>query len=189
MCYPIIIPIAMAAVSAAASAYGVVQQNKAMKLQAEEASKAEGLDLSRLTARSEEESDAAAQEKLQRELQTQRERGRIRVAQGEAGVTGPTTLRVLSSSLRQGAMDVSVIEANRLAKIEQLQYDRMGVSAKAESRRAGAQAGFVSPGLAALQITGSAAEGYAAGSSLTAGLGSGAGTKKKPSVQTNSRRK
>jgi hypothetical protein len=181
----------MMAISAAAAAYQVKQTNENMERQAEEASKAEGLDMSRLAARSEEENDAAAQEKLQRELQTQRERGRIRVAQGESGVSGSTTLRVLDTSLRQGAMDVSVMEANRLSKQDQMNFDKMGVGNKADSRRAAAQAGFVSPGLAALQIGGAGASGYASGvGMISGGTTSGAGTKKtQPSVQTHSRRK
>lgn len=178
MCHPAVVPIALALVSAAATAYSVNQSNKTNKAMAEAANEAAGLDMARLQAGSDQVNSKSAQEKLQREMQTQRERARIRVSQGESGVSGQSSLRVLNNSLMQGSFDIGILEANRVNSQDQLNADRMDVSAGNKGRVNQANAGMTSGPMAALMIGGSAGSAYA-----SSGGSFGSTTKPKP-IQT-----
>jgi hypothetical protein len=149
------------------------QQNKMAEAQANAARSAAMFDFSQLTQQGLETDEAAAQQKLQRQLQTQRELGTIITAQGEAGVGGKSSLRVMGSAIMQGSYDVAVIEANRASKARQTIATAEGVRAKAEGRINQAKASTVSRGAgitsAFMAGVSGAAKGYSMGTSMFGG--------------------
>jgi hypothetical protein len=169
--------LAVMAVSTMMSVAGSVaktrQQNKMAEAQANAARSAAMFDFSQLAQQGLETNEAAAQEKLQRQLQSQRELGTIMVAQGEAGVGGGSALRVMGNAMMQGSYDVSVIEANRSSKARQTIAAAEGVRAKAESRINEAKASTVSRGVgltsAVMAGVSGAATGYSMGTSMFGG--------------------
>lgn len=174
MCNPAVIPIAMAVMSAAATAYGQSQQNKATKAQAEAATEAGQLDVQQLKTQMEQTNDAATREKLQRQLQTARERATIRVSQGEAGVAGgQSSIRVLNNSIMQGSMDVSTIEANRANSVDQSKAGVLATDAKTRGRINTANAGRSSGLMSGLLIGGSGVQGAMSGMEMNQKFGIG----------------
>jgi len=148
-------------------------QNKAAQAQTESANLAASYDYQQLTEERHEADEQAAQEKFQRQLQTQREHGRLMVATGEAGVGGNSTLRVLNNAILQGSYDESVIEANRLSKARQVRAKKDSVHATAQSRVNAAKASTISPMMGAMKagLAGAkgGAQGYMMGKSLFKG--------------------
>lgn len=170
MCHPAAWPVAMAIMSAATTAVTIRQQNKVADAQAEAAEKAAQLDNQQLADQAIEINEQAAQEKLQRQLQTARERGRIMAIQGEAGVQGISPLAVLNASLTQEAMDLDVIEGNRKSGVNQTRAQAESVRADAQGRVNTAYAGKVSGATGAMQIGSSAVSGYLQGSRFSSSV-------------------
>ncbi|MCK5614728.1 hypothetical protein KAR91_73380 [Candidatus Pacearchaeota archaeon] len=171
MCNPMLAVMAVTTVmSVAGSVAQTKQQNQMAEAQGEAANAAARFDYEQLAQQGMEANEAAAQDKLQRKLQTQRELGTIMVAQGEAGVGGKSALRVMGNAMMQGSYDVSVIEANRLSKARQTIASAEGVRAKAEGRINEARA-MTSDGRLSAVMAGvsGAASGYSMSSSLFSG--------------------
>ena len=118
MCNPVMM--ATTALSIVTQAVGVRGRNKAIRQGAINANEKARFDYSMLERQAKDVQDATAQESLQRQLQTARQRGQIAVAQGAAGVGGNSSLMVMNNAIMQERMDMDVIETNsegRLRKI------------------------------------------------------------------------
>ena len=173
MCNPMIMMAGMAALQMGQSVISTNAQNEQAEASAAAANRAASYDYQQLAEQKGEVDQQAAQEKLQRQLQTAREHGRIAVAQGEAGVGGNSSLRVLNNALMQGSFDIGVIEANRGSKTRQIMAEVDSVHAKnvsrvnqAESNTVSSGMGFLNAGLAGVS---GAATGYTMGQSMFGG--------------------
>jgi hypothetical protein len=171
MCNPIVFAAAMATMSVVQSIMQTNAQNELAESQVEAANKAASFDYQQLALEKSEEDEAAMHDKLQRQLQTAREHSRVMVAQGEAGVSGNSTLRVLNNVLMQGSYDTGVIEANRASKARQIQAQVESVHSTNVGRVNQAEASTVSPGMGLFQagmagISGGTS-GYSLGSSFS----------------------
>ena len=153
MCDPVTLMIVMGTMQMMSKAQEIKASNKMARQEGVAAHKAASFDYQQLTAKRQETDEQAAQEKLQRQLQTKREHGRIAVATGEAGVGGSSPIKVMGNALMQGSYDVSVIEANRSSKARQIIAEKKAVHAKAEYRTNVAKAKTDSPTLGAMQIS------------------------------------
>jgi len=170
MCNPAVIPIVMMAVTAAGKGIQQIQTNQMAGQAAEEAHKHAGFNYQQLISEAEETNDAAAQDKLQRQLQGLRERGRIAVAQGEAGVGGNSSLKAINNAKLQESMDVGVIEANRGSAQRKIASDVTSTKMQLESRINTAKSQVV--GLPMMLLTAGMAgtSGYMAGHDLSSAL-------------------
>jgi len=184
MCSPAIAFMAIGAIGPMVQSFTATQaQNEQAEAEAQAANKAASYDYQTLAEQRGEIDEQAAADKLQRQLQTQREHGRIAVAMGEAGVGGNSAMRVMNNAIMQGTYDTSIIEANRASKARQINREIGAVHARAEGRVNIAKSKTISPAMGALQlgfagISGGAA-GYSFGSSFS---GNTMGTTKKPYV-------
>ena len=187
MCNPVFLAAGMSIMQVGQTMMGINSQNEMAEAEGEAANMAASYDYQKLAEQKGEVDEQAAQEKLQRQLQTAREHGRISVAQGEAGVGGNSSLRVLNNTLMQGSYDTGIIEANRGSKVGQIMSEVDSVHAKNVGRVNIAKSKTTSSGMAMLQIgmagVGGAAEGYSMGKSLFGGPTMK--TKPKPKVKTH----
>lgn len=142
------------------------QQNDYARKQVEATEKAHRADQGRIAEEQRQINEAAAQEKFQRELQGERERGRIRAIQGEAGVEGVTPLTVLNASLLQESMDKQTLESNRSGSIEQTKAVAESIRAKAQARLNEAEAMGVDRTSGTLSVINAGIQGYNQGSSF-----------------------
>lgn len=160
MCDPV--TIGAIAVSAAMSIGGTVmansQQNKMIERGAENANKKTIFDYEQITNQSKDEQDASATEKLQRQLQTARQRGQIAVAQGDAGVGGNSSLMVMNNSIMQERADLDVLESNRSGRIRGINSTMQGIdigatgeAANLEASAPGGMGSMLSYGAAGIQ--------------------------------------
>ena len=166
MCDPIFIGGTTALLSGITSSLTIGEQNANARAQGEAANRAALTDYERIQARAGEISAASAQDKLKRNLQTARERAKLKVAQGEAGIAGNSSLRELNNSLFESSFDKSVIEANRKSELAQLQASARGVEATNKSRVNQANSMISAPLVSALTIGGSMVQSGLAGYSL-----------------------
>lgn len=171
MCEPTTIMMIGMAVMAAYTAYTTNEStNKQMEAQAVSANTAASYDYQGLTEQRGQVDEKSAQEKLQRQLQTQREYATVQVAAGEGGVGGNSVLRVMNNAMMQGSYDTSVIEANRMAKAGQINADMMSVHAGNAGRVNEAEAGTISPTMGAINVgmagVSGASQGYSMGKSF-----------------------
>lgn len=128
MCNPLVALAVSTAISLAASKAAANAQKKSIEANHEQQQEASLEQQRQINAES-------ANEQQQRAIQGNVERGRMRVAAGEAGVGGLTTQRLLSDSYFQEASDIAVIEGNRGNSAAQSQL-------KAKSNRAENQSGL-----------------------------------------------
>jgi len=173
MCSPTLMMVGMAAMSMAQSAIATNAQNDQAEAEGEAANRAASYDYQQLAAEKSELDEQAAHEKLKRQLQTRREHGRLAVAQGEAGVGGNSTMRILNNSMMQGSFDVGVIEANRASKARQITAGVDSTHARNQGRINMAEASSVSQGAGILNMgmagVSGGAEGYMMGKSMFSG--------------------
>lgn len=184
MCDPMTMMVVMGVMATAQSMIATNAQNQLAEEEGKATVSAATYDYQQLAEQRSEVDEKAAQEKLQRQLQTAREHGRIAVAVGEAGVGGTSTMRVMNNAFMQGSYDVSVIEANRMSKARQITSEMGAVQAKAKGRINIAKSKSVSRGAGLFQagmagISGGAS-GYMMGKSF-----SGKTMTKKPNVRTH----
>lgn len=163
MCLPLVVAAGMAVMSMATTAMQIQQQNDAAGAQMDAATAAARQDYILLNRKQEEVGKQEALEATERVRQGERERAKMRVAMGEAGVAGVTPLRVLGNSMLQEQYDVGVMEANRDAQFMSVQDEKNKVNADAASRINVAKSNVVSPFMAGLQIAGSGVKGYMSG--------------------------
>ena len=174
MCSPTLAMMAVMTVGSMVQSYtATTAQNKQAEAEGEAASKAASYDYQTLAEERGEVDEQAAADKLLRQLQTQREHGRIAVAMGEAGVGGKSAMRVMHNTLMQGSYDTSIIEANRASKARQINREIGAVHARAEGRINVSKSQTISPGMGAMQLGLAAisggASGYTMGKSLFGG--------------------
>lgn len=158
----------------ALSAYGAKVQGDAANDMAEatieNAHAAARYDYDQLSEQRREVDEKAAQDKFQRQLQTEREHGTIAVAAGEAGVGGTSVMKVMNNATMQGGYDTSVIEANRASKARQIVAKKFSVHAAAKGATNVARSQIQSVPTQALNIGVAGVSGYMAGSSLGTSL-------------------
>jgi len=165
MCHPAVY-IVMAMMSAVQADQANKAQNAAAEASAEGANVAATFKMEALATKRGEVDEAAAAQKLQRQLQTKREHGRATVAAGEAGVGGNSTLRAINNALMQGGYDTSVIEANRMSKARQLNTESYGAHLSAESQVNVAETQTVSPAMGAMNVGIAGVSGYMSAASM-----------------------
>lgn len=159
MCHP-----AYYVVMALVSAYQAKTQSDATNdmavATAENANAAAKFNYDQLSIQRDEVDEVAAQNKLQRQLQTQREHGTLAVASGEAGVGGTSVMKVMSNAVMQGSYDISVIEANRMSKARQIVAKKFSTHAAAKGAVNVAEGQIVSPTSQAVNVGVAGAQGY-----------------------------
>jgi hypothetical protein len=160
---PVVYAIVAAVIAAISSAYTVHRTNKTAQKQINAANDAAKLDMVLLQDQTRELNDQAARDKLQRQLQTERERGKIRATQSAAGIEGVSALGILNNALMQETMDVGVLEANRSSGVSQYNAASAKVSANAQSRFNEAMSNSYDTLGASLMIGGNAANAGASG--------------------------
>lgn len=149
MCEPTTIMLAVSAISAAASAYS---QKRAGEAQAE-------ITQQQYEERSEQMSDAANAEMSLKARQARKERERMRVLTGEAGVSGNSFEAMLGDSLQQQDMGFANMRTNA-------RNQQQALHTQTRSKMAGIQ---IPTALGAgLQIGMAGAQGYLQGSQIEA---------------------
>lgn len=171
MCNPIALAAGGLIMSAGTTAMQIKSNNDYAEALAEQADKAAALDYGLLAGQQQDIADQTAHEKLQRQLQTMREQGRIAVAQGEAGVAGNSALAELANATFQGAYDTSIIESNSRTKIADNIASQRKVASNLESRYLSARSYQTDPGTSALMIASSGASGATSGYTLGKAVG------------------
>ncbi len=186
MCYPIVIPIAMALMSAYSAKVQGDTANEVAEQTAIASNIAAQQNYQQLDAQREEVDEAAAQDKLQRQLQTKREHGTITVAAGEAGVGGNSVMKVMGNAFLQGSYDVAVIEANRVSKARQITAKKISVHASNKGAINVAEAQTQSTGAQITNIGIAGVQGYMSGKALSGSLFGGATMPTDPNVSFGS---
>jgi hypothetical protein len=156
--------------SAAGSAVGIMQTNKTAEAAAQNAVRAANYDYQLLNLRQQQVNEKAAQQAFERQRQGLRERSKVLVATGEAGVLGNTPLREMYNTMFQTGYDTGIIEQNRVNQSLQVQAYKEGVKAQAESRINQAESMVTNPWMAILKIgmsgLGAGLSGWATGNQL-----------------------
>lgn len=171
MCNPALAVMAVTAIaSAATTVMGNNAQNKALEAQAAQANIKTQFDYDQLTNQATDVNDASAQEKLNRQLQTARQRGQVAVAQGDAGVGGNSSLMVMNNTIMQERMDMDVLEGNRAGQIRNINSTMAGEGIGAQGEYEATKAKTMGTGaqLMAAGMSGAsgAASGYKMGTTL-----------------------
>jgi hypothetical protein len=173
MCSPTLLAVGMGGMQMMGTLMKNKATNEAAESSAVSANRAASYDYQQLMAKAGETDEQAAQDKLQRQLQTKREHSTIAVAMGEAGVSGNSSLRVLNNSLMQGSFDEGVIEANRESKQRQILGEVDATHATNVGRVNEAESQTIDPALGAMNAVMAGAEGgftgYSMGKSMFGG--------------------
>jgi hypothetical protein len=164
MCGPTAIAVSMGALSMFSKSMEIVNTNNAMEQSAENTIDSYNAQIEALSKRAEGISDQAALDKLERQRQAMREQARIRVAAGEAGVGGgqSTQLR-LADALFQSGYDIGIIEHNKDANLDQVEYQMESARRSADNRLASYEATSYGPLESFMGIASSTAQGAASG--------------------------
>lgn len=163
MCNPMAFAIVSMAMSAASTVITTNRQNKMAENQGEAAVENTKSAYGQLLDKQLQTDEAATHDKLQRQLQGARERGRILVAQGQAGVGGNSSLRVLNNAMLQESYDQGVIEANQEGATGQIRNEMYGAYTAGKSGVNMADASAYSQGTQYAMIGMNSAEGFASG--------------------------
>ncbi len=172
MCDPVTITFAAVAAAGAGGgqALSIRQQHKAAKAQSKAVQEAGHLDYQSLLRQYQESNEDAARQGLQRQIQTERYRGRLRATQADYGVAGQSPMQLLNQALMAEQYDLGVVDSNRQSSLLQTK-DAMAAT---QSRMAGQlnQARGMTMGKfgQALAIGSSALTGAQAGYSLGQGV-------------------
>lgn len=159
-------PIAMAAMYGIQAISSINAQNRMAQAEAEAASQAALADYNTLVEQQRQINQQTSLEKVERYRQAMRERSRLLVALGEAGVDGFTPGRELANAYLQTSYDVGIMEENRQNRMSQNLLEMGSVSATARSRANVARSKYISPLYGALMIGSAATQGYGAGFQL-----------------------
>lgn len=161
MCVPAgAIAPALATISAIGTAAQIAAQNVQSQMDELAALRAYNMDILALQERARQTQAAYDLEAFERSRQALRERARIAVAAGEAGVGGRSLIRELANSMFQEAYDIGVYRQNLQNRLAQTSLQAQGIGAQAVSRIEAARASRINPFLGALMIGGSAASAY-----------------------------
>lgn len=151
---------ALATISAISSLAQIQMQNAQAQAEEAAARQAYAYDMAALQERARQFQQAFDLEAFERARQGLRERARIAVAAGEAGVGGRSLLREIANSMFQEAYDIGVMQENLENRLAQSELQAQGLFAQAQGRINYAQSRRVNPFLGALMIGGSAASAY-----------------------------
>ena len=173
MC-PVEITLAIASIASTAAAMD--QQRRAANQQADSAEEAARIQQQTLAQRNQQEAIATTQQMSERQRQYLRERGAIRAATAESGLSGISPLRNLVSAGANLEMDYDTIATNNAFARQQSMTEAMGIAAQRQSRIDSAMASVPSSLGAALQIGMAGTQGYLAGSDLNTAIASRRGT-------------
>ena len=166
MCYPVAIAVAAMALAAASTAVQVKSANDTAKAESEAAKQANIADQVALEAR-QREIDVQSQGKaLEIQKEFMKQRGMLRVAQGESGLVGPTQFRELASLSQEYSGELATVESNRELALAQGSRDWQKIDADYRGRVNKARASSYSGLAAGLQIGSSAMQGAASGYSM-----------------------
>ena len=161
MCEPIA---ATAIVASAATAIGNYAQIKAQNAQAKAEMKAAKnaalYDTLALEMRRHQINQSTDLEIFERQRQALRERSRIAVAAGEAGVAGNSPARMIAQSILDASFDIGVRQSNRESNLLQTKLDEEAVKATKTYRVNTARSQMINPFMGALMIGGRTASTY-----------------------------
>lgn len=163
------VAIALAALSIGGTYMGIQQQNSAAEATARNANEALRIDYDLLNKQEHQTDVAASEDAFQRERQGMRDLAKLRVAQGESGALGNTSLRELNASMLQTSMDVGVMESNKDNTIDQLEMQKLNTRTTAGGRINQARATVVNPFYSSLKIGPAGLSGYSSGLEITRG--------------------
>lgn len=156
-------PIVMAAMYGIQTITSISSQNKQAKMEVQAAEDAAQADYNILVEQQRQVNQKASLEKAERQRQALRERGRLRVALGEAGIDGVSPGREMANAFLQEAYDKAIIEENRENQGSQNLQERFSVGTNAKSRINAANSKRIGGLNGALMIGSSAVSGYGAG--------------------------
>lgn len=158
------------ALSAVKSAMEVVNANIQASQMGKYANQAAAADYAVLNSRAQQLDARATQDAMERQRQALRDRSRIAVASGEAGVGGQTVLRDIYNTMVQADYDRGIIQANKEAGMLDILSQQRAVAAVNKGRINEAKSTSYNPFTAVLKIGGDTASGalagYSAGNTL-----------------------
>lgn len=161
MCEPTTAAAIALTTAAAIGGYAEAKARNAQAKAEQQAAKADAVfDLAALDLRRHQINRASDLEIFERQRQALRERSRIAVAAGEAGVVGNSPARLIAQAMLDAAHDIGVHQANRESNLLQTNLERTAVQAKRDSRINVARSQMVNPFMSALMIGGRAATSY-----------------------------
>lgn len=170
MCYAAIPMLIMAIGSMATSVMANQKQNEVAESQAEASNKATGFEYATAAMQQGEIDEKRSHEMFQRRLQTERERAMLKVAQGEAGVGGNSSVVALNNVLLQGKMDERRIQVGGASEIGAVRNKMFGADLTNQGRimNATLEAGDPMNNMitAGLNAAGAGASGYSMGTSM-----------------------
>lgn len=179
MCFApaLMLGLASGALSIGQTIMQVQQANSTAEAMAESANRAAQFDYQLLAQRRQQIGEKYAIDAMERKRQAVRERGKILVAAGEAGVLGGSLSRLLENAAFQGDYDTDILEANRDAGFMDTHAQSLGVYAQTQSRINQAESMVISPLQAMLSIAGAGfsggMSGYTTGKQLWPGSSGG----------------
>ena len=159
----ILTTIAMAGAGAVKSTMEVMNANRTATAMGENAAYAAATDYAVLDARVRQLDDKATQDAMERQRQALRDRSRIMVAAGEAGVGGNSLLRDIHNTMVQADYDRGIIQANREVGVADTVMAKRGVYAEHQGRYNAAKSMAYNPFTSALKIGASTVQGGLAG--------------------------
>ena len=167
MCNP---ALAVAAASAVASAVGtgmqMRSQNKQAQAQADAAAEAAQLDYQQLLQQQLDIGEEASRQALNRQIQTERYRSRIRAIQGDVGISGQSPLNILNQALIQESYDLGAMDYNRRSQLGQTRAASESIHANLRGRVNQAKSSTYSGFQSGLSIGTSAVGGFSSGYQL-----------------------
>ena len=165
MCAPLLIPLALTAVSTIGGIFAAQSQANAANAAADQnnafANENALLQQQGLSNQAEEINEVAAEEQSDAAREAMILRGKVRTAQGETGGYGNTSAALLRDVGFQEGLQVNRINANAGRKLRQTGLERKKINLDRRSRVASNNASRVSKTDTALQIAGTVAGGAA----------------------------
>lgn len=134
MCDPMTLAIGSIAIGVGGEVLQAKAQNKASKQNSAEARIAETLQVNDINLRETQEKAAASQDLVAGERQTTTALSSARVSAGEAGVAGASVDALLNDIGNEGSTFAQTVRLNTKNTISQLERNKLGVAAQAESR-------------------------------------------------------
>lgn len=170
MCDPASAMLVMSAVTAGIS---IQNQNAAANAEAQAAESAAVADYQQLHEQSLQIGMKGTLENVARSRQALRERSRLKVAMGEAGVQGNSPLREIANSLLQESFDKGINKTNYTNALAQTNAQSQAVYANELSRINSADSKRIGALQSILMIGSSAMSGYASGAAMSDSINGG----------------
>lgn len=167
MCGPATPMIAMAAISAISTGISIHQNNKAVEAEMQAAVDAQAADNVLIDEQMGQVEQAKRIDQLERSRQAARERAMLRTAHSESGIAGASPMREIYDTFLQENYDMGIIETNAENAKAQASANGKAIAATAQGRVNAAKSRAVSPGMGALQIGLSGAQGAMQGASMS----------------------